>query len=41
MANHCGEFINFPNTRRGILKDNPIHKDMLYVVKTAGLKFIA
>jgi len=40
MANHCGEFINSPNARPGILKDNPIHKDMLYAAKTAGLKFI-
>ena len=40
MANHCSEFINSPNARPGILKDNPIHKDMLYAAKTAGLKFI-
>lgn len=40
MANHCSEFINSPNTRPGILKDNPIHKDMLYAAKTAGLRFI-
>jgi nickel-dependent lactate racemase len=40
MANHCSEFINSPNTRPGILEDNPIHKDMLYAAKTAGLKFI-
>src|SRR5271166_5987081 len=40
MANHCGEFINSPNTRPGILQDNPIHKDMLYAARTAGLRFI-
>ena len=40
MANHCAEFINSPNTRPGILQDNPIHKDMLYAAKTAGLRFI-
>lgn len=40
MANHCSEFINSPKTRPGILEDNPIHKDMLYAAKTAGLKFI-
>jgi lactate racemase len=40
MANHCSEFINSPNTRPGILQDNPIHKDMLYAAKTAGLRFI-
>ena len=40
MANHCSEFINSPNTRPGILQDNPIHKDMLYAANTAGLRFI-
>jgi lactate racemase len=40
MANHCAEFINSPHARPGILKGNPIHEDMLYAAKTAGLKFI-
>ena len=40
MANHCSEFINSPKTRPGILQDNPIHADMLYAAKTAGLRFI-
>ena len=40
MANHCSEFINSPNARPGILQDNPIHKDMLYAAKAAGLRFI-
>ena len=40
MANHCSEFINSPNARPGILRDNPIHQDMLYAAKTAGLRFI-
>jgi nickel-dependent lactate racemase len=40
LANHCSEFINSPNTRPGILEDNPIHKDMLYAAKAAGLRFI-
>lgn len=40
MANHCAEFINSPYARPGILKDNPIHNDMLYAAKTAGLRFI-
>jgi nickel-dependent lactate racemase len=40
LANHCAEFINSPNTRPGILEGNPIHKDMLYAAKTAGLSFI-
>jgi nickel-dependent lactate racemase len=40
MANHCAEFINSPYARPGILEGNPIHKDMLYAAKTAGLRFI-
>ena len=40
LADHCSEFINSPNARPGILEDNPIHKDMLYAAKTAGLIFI-
>jgi nickel-dependent lactate racemase len=40
MANHCSEFINSPHARPGILKDNPIHADMLYAAKTAHLRFI-
>lgn len=40
MANHCSEFINSPNARPGILQGNPIHQDMLYAAKTAGLRFI-
>ncbi|MGA2590303.1 MAG: nickel-dependent lactate racemase [Bryobacteraceae bacterium] len=40
LADHCSEFINSPEARPGILQDNPIHKDMLYAAKTAGLKFI-
>jgi lactate racemase len=40
MANHCSEFISSPNARTGILKDNPIHKDMLYAAEKANLAFI-
>ncbi|MBV8071408.1 MAG: nickel-dependent lactate racemase [Acidobacteriaceae bacterium] len=40
MANHCSEFINSPKARPGILEGNPIHTDMLYAAKTAGLRFI-
>jgi len=40
MANHCSEFINSPNGRPGILQGNPIHRDMLYAARTAGLRFI-
>jgi len=40
MANHCSEFIGSARARPGNLHDNPIHIDMLYAAKTAGLKFI-
>lgn len=40
MANHCGEFIASPNARTGILKNNPVHKDMLYAAQKANLAFI-
>ena len=40
LANHCGEFINSPNARPGILENNPIHEDMLYAAKAARLRFI-
>lgn len=40
LANHCSEFIASPNARTGILKDNPIHEDMLYAAKAAKLAFI-
>ena len=40
LANHCSEFIASPNARTGVLKDNPIHKDMLWAANKAGLRFI-
>ena len=40
LANHCAEFIDDPNARTGILKNNPIHRDMLWAAKTAKLAFI-
>ncbi|MCT8977663.1 nickel-dependent lactate racemase [Clostridium sp. CX1] len=40
MANHCSEFIASPYARTGILKNNPIHKDMLYAAEKAKLAFI-
>ena len=40
MANHCGEFINSHHARTGNLLDNPIHRDMVYAARTAGLTFI-
>ncbi len=39
-ANHNAAFIDDPRARMGILEGNPIHRDMLYAAKTAGLAFI-
>ena len=40
LANHCAEFIAHPASRAGSLEDNPIHRDMLWAAKRAGLAFI-
>ena len=40
LSNHCSEFIAHSNARTGILKDNPIHTDMLWAAKKAKLAFI-
>lgn len=40
LSNHCSEFIDNPNSRTGILENNPIHTDMLWATKKANLKFI-
>lgn len=40
MANHSGEFIDSRWARTGNLAHNPIHEDMLYAARTAGLAFI-
>ena len=40
LANHCAEFIAHPASRTGVLKDNPIHADMLWAAKCAGLRYI-
>lgn len=40
MGNHCGKFIASPYARTGILKDNPIHVDMVAAAKMAKLAFI-
>lgn len=40
LANHCSEFIAHPNARTGVLKDNPIHRDMLWAAKRAKLAYI-
>ncbi len=40
LANHCSEFIADPHARTGILKDNPIHRDMVWAARKAKLAFI-
>lgn len=40
LANHCSEFIASENARTGVVKDNPIHIDMLYAAQKANLSFI-
>ena len=40
LANHCAEFIADPRARAGITDGNPVHRDMLWAAKKAGLAFI-
>lgn len=40
LANHCSEFIASDFARTGVLKNNPIHKDMLFAAEQAKLAFI-
>jgi nickel-dependent lactate racemase len=40
VANHCSEFIADARATAGVLDGNPIHKDMEYAAKKAGLAFI-
>lgn len=40
LANHCAEFIADPRARTGILEGNPIHRDMLWAARQAGLAYI-
>ena len=40
LANHSSEFIAHPRSRTGILEGNPIHNDMLFAAKAAGLAYI-
>lgn len=40
LANHCAEFIDHPASRAGSLRDNPIHRDMVWAARKAGLAFI-
>lgn len=40
LANHCASFISNRCAKTGILDNNPIHRDMLFAAKAAGLAFI-
>ena len=40
LANHCAEFIASDRARTGILDGNPIHADMIYAARQAGMIFI-
>ena len=40
IYNHNAEFIAHPRARAGVIKDNPIHTDMLYACRVARLAFI-
>lgn len=40
LANHCAEFIADPAARAGSLEENPIHRDMVWAARQAGLTFI-
>ncbi len=40
MYNHNAEFIDSPYSRTGILKDNPIHRDMIFAARKLQLVFI-
>lgn len=40
MYNHNAEFIDSPFSRTGVLKDNPIHRDMIYAARKLELVFI-
>lgn len=40
LANHCSEFIQSDRARTGILDGNPIHRDMLWAAKRAGLMYV-
>ena len=40
MYNHNSAFIDDLHSRTGIIEGNPIHNDMLYAARVAGLDFI-
>ena len=40
LANHCAQFIASDRSRTGNLVRNPLHRDMLFAARKAGLTFI-
>ncbi len=40
VGNHCAEFIDSPYARTGVLEGNPIHTDMEWAARRAGLAFV-
>ena len=40
LSNHCSAFIADPAARTGVLKNNPVHRDMLAAQRLAGLAYI-
>ncbi|MCL2111063.1 MAG: nickel-dependent lactate racemase [Clostridiales bacterium] len=40
VSNHCSEFVADANATAGVLKDNPIHRDMEFAAEQTGLSFI-
>ena len=40
LYNHNARFIQHPKARQGSLEGNPLHRDMLFAAKQAGLTFI-
>lgn len=40
LYNHNASFIHDLNSRTGVIRDNPIHRDMLYAARAAKLAFI-
>ena len=40
LYNHNAAFINDPKARTGVIEGNPIHRDMIFAARKAGLSFI-
>jgi nickel-dependent lactate racemase len=40
LGNHCGAFIASQSARTGVLRDNPIHRDMTAAAEMAGLRYV-